>query len=176
MQIHKIVCSVFCLASLLAGCAATPNVRQVRPVEGDLSRYTGLQIVVDAGEIIRRKEGYDITAAELQREFMANVVASERYADVSIGTPPPGKSLEARLMIIDFNYVSGAARGTTGILAGRAVLHVTMTLKDNETGDIIGSAVASHQSSHGQGVFSPTTGRQITSIAQELSAVVTKRK
>jgi hypothetical protein len=164
---------VFALASLvLAGCAATPTVQQVRPIEADLSRFTSLQVTVDAAEHIRGKPGYDITSAELQREFMANVAATGKFA--TVGTEKqPGRSLEARLMITDLNYVSGAARGGIGILAGRAVLNVTMTLKDIDTAQDIGAITAAHASSHGQGVFSPVTSTQITAIAKEFSLRLT---
>jgi hypothetical protein len=166
----RLLLSVFALASLIiAGCAATPTVQQVRPIDADLSRYTSLQIVVDAPEHVRSKPGYDITSADLQKEFMANVAASGKFA--TVGTEAQsGKSLEARLTITDLNYVSGASRGAVGILAGRAVLNVTMTLKDNETAAVIGSIAAAHASSHGQGVFSPVTSTQITAIAKDFAS------
>jgi len=175
MQNARLLSSVFALASLIiAGCAATPTVQQVRPIDADLSRYTSLQIVVDAPEHVRSKTGYDITSAELQREFMANVAASGKFATVGTNAQP-GKNLEARLTITDLNYVSGASRGGFGILAGRAVLNVTMTLKDMETAAVIGSVAAAHASSHAQGVFSPVTSTQITAIAKEFSSRLMSR-
>jgi hypothetical protein len=165
--------SVLVLASfLIAGCAATPSVQQVRPIEGDLARYRALLVVVDAPEEIRKQNGYDITAAELQRGLIANVAASGKYATVGTGAGT-GKGLEARLTIIEFNYVSGAARGTLGIMAGRAVLHVTMTLKDTETAKVLGMVNAAHSSSHAQGVFSPVTSAQISAITKEFSSRLT---
>jgi hypothetical protein len=158
----------------IAGCAATPTVQQVRPIEADLSQFTSLQVVMDAAQHVRSKPGYDITSAELQREFIANMAASGRYAYVG-PDKQPGKCLEARLTITDLNYVSGAARGGAGILAGRAILYVTMTLKDIEAGQGVGAITASHTSSHGQGVFSPVTSTQITAIAKEFSSRLAAR-
>jgi len=175
MRNNPLVLCVHAAASLLiAGCAATPTIQQVRPIEADLSRYGALQVVVDAPEHIRKQTGYDITATELTREFIANVSASGKFA--TVGTEArTGKSLEARLTITDFNYVSGAARGMVGILGGRAILHVTMTVKDNETAAVVGMVTAGHTSSHAQGVFSPVTSGQITAIAKELSSRLSNR-
>jgi hypothetical protein len=80
------------------------------------------------------------------------------------------RTLEARLTITDLNYVSGAARAATGIFAGRATLAVTMTVRDPANGAVLGVVSASDASSHMQGVFSPTTGRQIDAIAKELAS------
>lgn len=80
-----------------------------------------------------------------------------------------------RLTIVDLNYVHGAARGFVGILAGKAVLDVIMTLKDKEGGAVVGTVTEGHKSHHGQGVFSPTTGRQVTAISKELATRVTAR-
>ena len=161
--------AVALVAGLISGCAVTPAVQQERAVEVDPSRYRTVQVVIDAPEHIRRKNGYDITADELTKQFMANVAASGKFAAVG-REPATGKGLVARLTITDFNYVSGAARGTGGILAGRAVLRVNMVLTDSENGAALGSVSAGHASSHGQGVFSPVTSGQITAIAKELSS------
>ena len=175
MQKNALIPVLLVLASLLiAGCAATPTVHEARPIEGDLSRHSTVQAVVEASEHIRKQTGYDITAAELLKEFIANVSASGKYASAATGTPET-KGLEARLTITDFNYVSGAARGLVGVLGGRAILHVTMTLKDNQTGAVVGTVSAGHASSHMQGVFSPVTSRQITAIAKELAAKLSER-
>ena len=170
----RFLVSILALASLLiAGCAATPSVQQVRPVEADLSsRYRALQVVVDAPEAIRKQNGYDVTAAELQQALISNVAAASKFATVGTGAGT-GKGLEARLTINELNFVSGASRAVVGILAGRAVLQVTMTLKDSETGNVLGIVNAGHSSSHAQGVFSPATGGQITAIAKELSSRLT---
>ncbi len=167
---HRPLLFVLALASfVISGCAVTPDIQQTRPIEADLSRYSALQTVVDAPEHIRKQAGYDITAAELAREFIANVSASKKFA--TVGTEArTGKSLEARLTITEFNYVSGAARGMLGILGGRAILQVTMSLKDNENAMVIGTITAGHTSSHAQGVFSPVTSGQISAIAKELSS------
>ena len=156
-------------AGLISGCAVTPAVHQERPITADPSRYRTVQVVIDAPEHIRRKNGYDITADELARQFIANVAASGKFAAVG-REPATGKGIEARLTITDFNYVSGAARGTTGILAGRAVLRVMMVLTDSENGAALGSLFVGHESNQGQGVFSPVTSGQITAIAKELSS------
>ena len=124
---------------------------------------------MDAPQHVRSKHGYDITADELARQFIANVAASGKFSAVG-REPATGKGIVARLMITDFNYVSGAARGAGGIIAGRAVLRVSMVLTDSENGSALGSLSAGHASSHGQGVFSPVTSGQITAIAKELSS------
>jgi hypothetical protein len=156
-------------AALISGCAVTPAVQQGRPIEADPSRYRTVQVVIDAPEHLRGKNGYDITADELARQFIANVAASGKFAAVG-KEPATGKGLVARLTITEFNYVSGAARGTAGILAGRAVLRVSMVLTDSENGAALGSVSVGHASHHGQGVFSPVTSGQITAIAKELSS------
>src|SRR5262245_42505695 len=107
---------VIAAALIVSGCAAKPGVRQVQPITADLSRYSVLAVVVDTNERTRGKPGYDITARELWREFVANVTASGRFRDV-VEQTGLGDSLEARLTITNFNYVSGAARGTIGVLA-----------------------------------------------------------
>jgi len=161
------------LILLAAGCAATPMVDD--RVSADLTSYTMVQVMVEPDAMVRGAHGYDITAAELARQFIDNVRAGGKAA-----VPGPGFAegtvLEAKLTIRSLSYVSGAGRGAVGIGAGRAVLAVTMTLTDKQTGAQLGAANAEHSSSHGQGVFSPTTARQITAIAKELASRVTKKQ
>ena len=175
MQIRWKILPVLSLGlTLVAGCAVTPTVQEVLPIEEDLSRYSALEVVVDAPEHIRKEHGYAVTAAELQKEFIANVVASGKFATVGIISQSP-KSLEARLAIKDFNYVSGASRGLVGVFGGRAVLNVTMTLKDREKEMVVGTFVAGDSSSYGQGVFGAVTSTQISAIAKELSSKLSGR-
>jgi len=167
--------STLALAFLIAGCAATPTVQQVRPIEGDLSRYGVLQVIVDAQpESIRKQNGYVNTSADLQKEFIANVSASGKFATVGAEVPA-GKGLEARLTITEFSYVSGAARGLVGVGGGQAILNVTMTLKDRETGTVVGILTARHASSDLEGAFSAVTSRQLSAIALELASRVSGR-
>ena len=157
------------LPVLFAGCAATPNVADQQPLRGDLSQYRAVQVSVDAAPEVRQKDGYDVTADELRQQFIANVQARGKYA--SVGTAANAtQALDTRLTITDLNYVSGAARAAAGIIAGRATLGVTMTVKDRQSGAVLGVVSASHASSHLQGVFSPTTSRQIEAIAKELAS------
>src|SRR5688572_8222498 len=118
MQKNRLLPSVLVLVSLLiVGCAATATVPAARALQGDLARHSAVEVVVDAPEHIRKQTGYDITAAELLKDFIANVSASGRHASAATGAPG-AKGLEARLTITEFNYVSGAARGLVGILGG----------------------------------------------------------
>lgn len=157
------------LPVLAAGCAATPKVADQQPLSADLSQYGAVQVSVDAPPQVRQKDGYDLTANELRQQFIANVQALGKYASVGTDARAP-KALETQLTITDLNYVSGASRAATGIFAGRATLDVTMTVKDKQSGAVVGVVSASHASSHLQGVFSPTTGRQIEAIAKELAS------
>ena len=84
-----------------------------------------------------------------------------------------GKVLVASLLITHLNYVHGAARGFIGILGGRAVLKVVMVVKDQQTGRVLGAVRAGDESSHGQGILSPTTGRQVSAIAEKFSQILT---
>jgi hypothetical protein len=153
----------------LAACAATPMVQEQRTANANASGYGDVRVVVDAPDDIRQMTGYAETAAELLEAFIANVKASGKYATVgpNIGT---GKTLETRLTIKQFSYVHGAGRIMGGILAGRAVLQVDMTVKDPQTDTVLALVTANHASHLGQGVFSPTTSRQVSAIAKELSA------
>ena len=162
------------ILSLLNGCAATPTVEQTRPFTADLSRYKAVQVAVDGSEQIRQRTGFEPTSVALLEEFIANVRSSGRYS--AVGTDVRnGSVLIVQLTITDLNYVHGAARGFVGIMGGRAVLSVAMSLKDKETGSILGEISAGHSSSHAQGVFSPVTSRQVTAIAGELSARITAK-
>jgi hypothetical protein len=167
---HQAQLAVSLLAMLfLAACAATPMVQEQRAANANGSGYSDVRVVVDAPDDIRQMTGYAETSAELLEEFIANVKASGKYATVgtSIGN---GKTLETRLTIKQFSYVHGAGRFMGGILAGRAVLQVDMTVKDPQTDTVIALVTANHASHLGQGVFSPTTSRQVSAIAKELSA------
>src|SRR5688500_10635772 len=105
MQKNRLLPSVLVLISLLiAGCAATPTVHEARPMQGDMARYSAVEVVVDAPEHMRKQTGYDITAAELLKEFIAHVSPSGRHASAATGAPG-AKGLEARLTITEFNYV-----------------------------------------------------------------------
>jgi hypothetical protein len=160
------------LILLAAGCAATPMVDG--RIAADLAPYTMVQVLVEPDPAVRGAHGYDVTAAELAQQFIDNVRAGGKAAVPGPGFAE-GRVLEAKLTIRSLSYVSGAGRGMGGIMAGRAVLAVTMTLTDKQTGAVLGAANAQHSSSHGQGVFSPTTARQVTAIAKELASRVTKQ-
>ena len=167
---NKAICAlVLTLAVLFGGCAATPEVREEGRAANLPSRFSTVQVSVDAPQNVRAQDGYGVTSETLQREFIEAVRETGKFS--AVGTGAAGnRVLEAKLTITELNYVSGAARGTVGILAGRAVLKVTMTLSDKATGAALGSVSADHSSSHLQGVFSPVTSRQITAIAKELAA------
>ncbi len=153
---------------LVVGCAATPTVYEPNEIEVNLSQYNDVQVVVGASDQIRQKKGYDATSALLLKEFVANVKAMGKYRIVD-SESIYGQVLEVRLNITNFNYVHGAARGMFGILGGRAILYVTMSLKDKETASELSVVVAKHTSSHAQGIMSPTTSRQVTAITKELA-------
>ena len=169
MNNKAIYALVLVIAALLAGCAATPTVRDEGRAGADLSKYSTVQVVVEAPDQVRKVDGYEETAAELMKEFSEAVKATGKYS--AVGAQAAGtRVLETRLAINELNYVHGAARGGFGILAGRAVLKVTMTMKDKASGAVIGTVSADHSSSHLQGVFSPTTSRQVSAIAKELAS------
>lgn len=156
-------------ALLIAGCAATPSVTQER-LNLDVSRYSEVQVRVDSDQGVRQQHGYDITATDLLRSFVDSLRATGKFAVVGTeGAAPGSRGLDESLRITGFNYVSGASRGALGIMAGRAVLNVTMEVTDIETKDAVGVISAGHASHHGQGVFSPTTGRQAEAIGKELA-------
>lgn len=169
MKNNAVFALLLMIAALLAGCAATPTVREEGRTAADLSRFSTVQVIVEAPESVRKDDGYAETSAELLKEFIEAVKATGKYS--SVGTQAAGsRVLETRLTINELNYVHGAARGGFGILAGRAVLKVTMTIKDNANGAVLGTVSADHSSSHLQGVFSPTTSRQVSAIAKELAS------
>jgi len=140
-------------------------------VHFDVSRYREVQVRVDSDQGVRQQQGYDVTATDLLRSFVDALRATGKFAVVGTeGPAASGKgSLDVRLAITGLNYVSGAARGLVGIAAGRAVLNVTMFVTDTETKEAVGVISAGHASHHGQGVFSPTTGRQAEAIGKELA-------
>jgi len=161
--------ALMALAIFLAGCAAAPTVTEQQRIGANLAEYQTVLVSVEAADEIRQRNGYDVTAKELVQQFMDNLAARGKSA--TTGAPSGGaKALEARLTITDLNYVSGAARAATGIFAGRAKLGVTLTVKDHASGTVLGVVSASDASSHAQGVFSPSTGRQIDAIAKELAS------
>lgn len=170
MNIYKLV---LVLPLLLIGCAAVPTVEQPQLISSELGRFKVVQIVIDGTEKIRQTAGFENTSAALREEFTANLRASGRFTEVG-ADPRPG-SLVVKLVITELNYVHGATRGLIGILAGRAVLNVTMSLSDSINGASLGEIRAEHSSSHAQGVFSPVTSTQVTAIANEFSAKLIAR-
>jgi hypothetical protein len=177
MQNNPLILSALAGVSfLIAGCAVAPTIQQVHPIKADLSRYSAIQVIVDASEDIRKQRGYANTAADLLKEFIADVAASGKYA--TVGTEAPtGKGLEVRLTITELSYVSGAARGTLGATAGEALLNITMTLKDTETATVVGIVTARHTSGDDvlPGVGSAVTSRQISAFSKELSSRLSAR-
>src|SRR6185437_15763388 len=108
--------ALMALAILLAGCAAAPTVTEQQRIGANLAEYQTVLVSVEAADEIRQRNGYDVTAKELVQQFMDNLAARGKSA--TTGAPPAGaRALEARLTIIGFRYVSGAARATTGIIA-----------------------------------------------------------
>jgi hypothetical protein len=166
---RSVLTFLFVICVFLSGCAATPRVLEQGPPDTDLSRYKTVVITVEASDALRQQEGYDATSTELLNEFVSNLKALGKYAVVSAEAGNAG-GLDVRLTITRLNYVHGAARGLFGIVAGRAVLDVTMTVKDKDSGAILRAISADHASHHGQGVFSPTTSRQVAAIAKDLAA------
>lgn len=161
------------LLVLASGCAVTPKVEEPHPVAQGLPRGGTVEAIVDAPDPIRQMEGYSSTSAALLEEFIANVKATNKYATVGAGELDE-KALQARLTITALNYVSGASRALVGVMGGRAVLSVTMTIMDKESGAVLGMVNAEHESSHAQGVFSPPTSRQVSAIAKVLAAKLTQ--
>jgi hypothetical protein len=159
--------SVFIVA--LAGCAATPSVTDSGPRSAELAKYKAMAVTVDAPEAVRQQTGFDATSSELLNEFLSNVKTSGKFALLAAQARDPG-GLDVRLTIDRLSYVHGATRGLVGILGGRAELTVTMTVRDQGTGEVLRVVRADHSSSHAQGVFSPTTSRQVSAMAKELSA------
>lgn len=158
---------------LTSGCAVAPKVEDLNPVSQALPTGGTLEASVDAPDPVRQMEGYNSTSAALLQEFIANVKATKKYATVGAGMIDD-KAIQARLTITALNYVSGASRALTGIMGGRAVLSVKMTIMDKESGSVLGVVSAKHESSHVQGVFSPPTSRQVSAIAEVLAARLTK--
>ncbi len=157
-------------AVLLIGCAATPTIKTSDPITSGLaSQYKTVHVIVDAPKNIRETAGFEVTSSTLLKEFTDNLKATGKYSIVGPEVKT-GRVLVTQLTITDLNYVHGATRGTVGIFGGRAVLNVTMTLKDRESNAPLGEITAGHSSHMGQGVFSPVTSTQITAIAKELSA------
>jgi hypothetical protein len=154
---------------LVSGCAATPKIQQKTANATDLSSYDTVQVVVEASQQIRKRNGYEATAAELMGEFTEHVRTSGKYV-IDGAEASKGKVLAIALTITELNYVHGATRGVIGIMGGRAVLNVTMTVKDKVTGDVLSVVSARDASNHAQGMFSSTTSRQISAIAKELSS------
>jgi hypothetical protein len=155
---------------LVAGCAATPTVTEEQ-VHFDASKYREVQVRDASDQGMRQRHGYHEVATDLLRSFIDNLRATGKFAVVGTeGAAPGAKVLDVRLRVTGFNYVSGAGRGLGGIAAGRAVLDVSMEVTDMETETPVGVIRASHRSSHGQGVFSPTSGRQAEAIGKELAS------
>ena len=119
--------------------------------------------------------GFEVTSRTLQAEFIDNVRAAGKFSVVETRAAG-GKVLEARLRIDALNYVHGAARGMLGLMAGRAVLGATLTLRDPETGAVVDMFRGSDASNHRHGALGATTGRQITAMAKLFSARLAERK
>jgi hypothetical protein len=153
---------------------ASPSVTQQHSAS-DLSRYDSLQVIFEPFPGGETPDGFEVTARTLQAEFIDNVRASGKFSVVE--TPAAGgKVLEARLRIDALNYVHGAARGMLGLMAGRAVLGATLTLKDPQTGAVIDTFRGSDASNHRHGALGATTGRQITAMAKIFSARLVERR
>lgn len=147
---------------------ASPSVTQAQAAS-DLSRYDSLQVIFEPFQGGETPDGFEVTSRTLQAEFTDNVRASGKFAVVETAAAG-GKVLEARLRIDALSYVHGAARGMLGLMAGRAVLGATLTLRDAQTGAVIDSFRGSDASNHRHGAFGATTGRQITAMAKVFSS------
>ncbi|MCD6041231.1 MAG: SUMF1/EgtB/PvdO family nonheme iron enzyme [Burkholderiales bacterium] len=171
------------LASAFAANASDPRLllKPANPVlvdqhqPGDLSAYTTVQVIVEPFSGGAPPHGFEATADAFRRELIHNLSASGKFAVVQ-GETQGGKVLEARLSIDALNYVHGAARGIVGILAGRAVLGASMTLRDKESGKVIEVFRGSDASSHRDGVFGATTGRQVSAMARVFASRLADRK
>ena len=171
MNVHSLVGVVTLQTLFVIGCAANPWTEPLRPMDTDFREFTGVQVVVDGTEGVRRQTGYEPTVEELWEEMIENLHASKKFKDVG-DIVQGSKVLQVTLLITELNYVHGATRGTVGIMGGRAVLTVVMTVTDRQTGRVLGQVRAGDRSSHAQGVFSPTTGRQVSAIAEEFSKIL----
>jgi uncharacterized protein YceK len=160
--------AVMFAVAMLAGCAAVPTVDSSKPITGNIAQYKSVQVIVDGTDQMRQTAGFEATSAALRDEFTANLRAAGQFTAVGSAAPASG-GLVARLVITELNYVHGATRGAVGILAGRAILQVVMTVTEKDTNAVLGEVRASHSSSHAQGVFSPVTSTQVTAIAKEFA-------
>ena len=165
----KSVWTVLCVAGLMIGCAAAPTTYETGPEQKIVSGYDSVRVTVDAPPYIRQQPGYAPTSTALQKEFIERVRNSGKYQ--SVGTDVPGeRPLDVRLMITKLNYVHGGARAFGGILAGHAVLTISMTVQDHRTTEVLRRVNTTDASRHLHGVFGSTTGRQVTAAAEELAS------
>jgi hypothetical protein len=183
MSRHLLACA-FAIAAAGANAQALDPKALLKPAApivtlqqaaSDLSRYDVLQVIVEPFQGGATPEGFEVTSRTLRDEFIDNVRASGKFAVVE--TPAAGgRVLEARLRIDALSYVHGAARGVLGLMAGRAVLGATLTLRDPETGAVVDTFRGSDASNHRHGAFGATTGRQITAMAKVFSSRLVERK
>jgi hypothetical protein len=179
---YRIVLMV-AVGAVLGACGSSPDsvLQPVNPMVqrenygADLSAYSTVHVIMEAYAGAPLPHGYELTADTLRRELVDNLKAADKFAVIESETPG-AKTLEARVRIEELNYVSGAARGTTGILAGRAVLNVSLALRDKDSGKVLDTVRASHASSHTAGVFGAVTSRQISAIAKEFASRVADGK
>ncbi len=153
---------------LVAGCAATPTTSRQQAENVNLASFNNAYIVINAKEDIKNKDGYAKTADLLRNALQTNLKKMNVFKGVML-EEIKDNSVEINVEISEFNYVSGASRGILGVVAGRAVLQVTMRVIDSKTRKTLITVNSGHRSHQGQGVFSPVTSAQIKSIASELA-------
>lgn len=159
------------IALLVCGCAANVLVEDVTPLEFSLSSYDKALVDVQAkSQSIKNAEGFTLSKAELESQFISNLQNKKLFEVVSNQALPDTNedTLRINLIVEDFNYVSGASSVMFGIMTGNARLSILAQLIDADTGRVLGEIRSGAKTKSSGGIFRGSTGTLISAITEQL--------
>lgn len=151
---------LFIFTVVFFGCGTTSYYRMVEPLEGEMSRFTVLEIT-DADNYVSKTFNEEYCTV-LENEFVKAASKMERFHQVShctgiVEDPTATNVLVIKPTVVGYEPGSGAKRYFTGGFgAGKAVLQVQLEFFDKSNGEKIGECVLTSEAMRaGTNVFRP---------------------
>lgn len=171
--------SIFILAAVLSGCAATVN----RPASGEARILapsvppTKVAVVITGSQTIQGSPDWNTFCAEWRTAFSSAAASAGLSFAYFESVPPeqtPGTTL-VKIAVNDYRYLTPGARFGFGVMTGNAFIDANAEFVELPSKRSLGSQKYSTSSTAWQGVFSAMTDKQVLALSTEMVQEVKKK-
>jgi len=167
--------AIFIIAGLaITGCASQVQKSDVIQPIVQREQLQNIRISINPNRRLSASRHYDESMDELGRILQEKIASAIPDAKVTIGNTSAaiGPGLRISLTVLDFQYVSGAARFVSGMMSGNALLRVKVELSDLQTKTKKGESILGTTSNAREGIFGGFTSRQIDAVSDSIVAMI----